>query len=405
MAEEQIVRSLCFMMMPFSKEFKNQWGLAIRPAIEEAGLTAWRGDEDKLGTNIIIHDVTKSINDSVIVIADITGRNPNVMYELGLAHAAKKNVIMLIQNEEEAPFDVSHVRFLRYDPLELTELKDELINRIKNTIKMPLSERPDLFPELKIMSDVEQSELEYLRSRAVLLEVSVFPPTADIFFNNKFVGNRKVTILVNAQASKNTISCVSSDFYEVYIDIENNHLNSGLIEITLDPRDGENIYKRVPQWLRYRRKDPNNPVLMRAIAAYLHEVDEKEEALVEAKELLDLTPGWYVAQNLVGYMLEDVEEKKIYYRKVVSLKPEHYLGYFNLACMAARQGHYQECIDQIHHIINNKECLESYLYLPPDILESDSDFDSIKNDESFSGEFLRQRNELEELRVEFSNRN
>lgn len=40
---------LCFVIMPYAKEFKNQWKVAIQPAIQECGLTAWRGDEDRLG--------------------------------------------------------------------------------------------------------------------------------------------------------------------------------------------------------------------------------------------------------------------------------------------------------------------------------------------------------------------
>ena len=98
-----IKRKTCFVLMPFSKEFNNQWELAFIPAIESAGLKPWRGDEESLGTNIIIHDITRSIYDAEVIIADLTGRNPNIMYVLGLAHAAKKNVIMLIQDERDIP--------------------------------------------------------------------------------------------------------------------------------------------------------------------------------------------------------------------------------------------------------------------------------------------------------------
>jgi hypothetical protein len=210
MADDQLKQRLSFVLMPFSREFKNQWEMAIKPAIEEVGLTAWKGDEVRLGTNIIIRDVTRSIYNAIIIIADISGRNPNVMYELGLAHAAKKNVIMLTQHEEEVPFDVRHVRFLKYDPLELTDLKNALINRIKNTLSMKEGERPDLFPELKVMSESERTELDYLRLRTAKLDITVYPPTADIFFNNKFVGNNKADISINVQAPYNTISCQSA---------------------------------------------------------------------------------------------------------------------------------------------------------------------------------------------------
>ena len=119
----------CFVLMPFSGDFKNQWELAFKPAIESAGLIPWRGDEKSFGTNIIMSDVTRSISKAKLIIADLTGKNPNVMYELGLAHAAKKPVIMLAQKEEDVPFDLKHIRFLKYDN------KNEAVNKKPITIQ------------------------------------------------------------------------------------------------------------------------------------------------------------------------------------------------------------------------------------------------------------------------------
>ena len=395
MGGEQIKHNLCFALMPFSKEFKNQWDVAIEPAIIDAGLKPWIGYEEKLGTNIIIKDITESINKAVIIIADITGLNPNVMYELGLSHAAKKNVIILIQKEkkEEVPFDVGHIRFLEYDPLELRALKNNLCARIKSTLGMPEKDKPDLFPQLKIMSEEKQTELNYLKSKTISIEVQVYPPTADIFFNNKFIGNNKVTISVNKHAPSNTISFSVSGFYDVYIDIEKKHLYSGKIERILDPiKNDEDIYKRVPQWLRYRRKDPNNPVMMKAISLYLFDMGEQDEALAEAKELLELAPGWYMANNLVGSIISvmgNLDESEAYFKKVIALKPDHYVGYYNLACNASLRGKYQECIDYIEQITINEKCLESYGYTPTDIFALDENFDPIKENKDYSGEFSR----------------
>jgi hypothetical protein len=63
-------------LMPFSPEFKNQWECAFIPAIVSVNLTPFRGDEATLETNTIIKDITKSIYDAQIIIADLTGRNP-----------------------------------------------------------------------------------------------------------------------------------------------------------------------------------------------------------------------------------------------------------------------------------------------------------------------------------------
>ena len=60
-------------------------------------------------------DIQESILNSDIVLCEMTGRNPNVFYELGLAHAAGKPAILLSSNEEDIPFDLRHVRVIYYE--------------------------------------------------------------------------------------------------------------------------------------------------------------------------------------------------------------------------------------------------------------------------------------------------
>ncbi|MGI0016188.1 MAG: hypothetical protein ACREBU_22440, partial [Nitrososphaera sp.] len=165
----------CFVLMPFSLEFKNQWDVALKPAIIVAGLRPYRGDDESLGTNIIMSDVTKYIFESQIIVAELTGRNPNVMYELGLAHAAKKPVIMLIQKDSEFPFDVSHVRYLPYDPRDLLSLRTALLDRLESTLVAPPA---DLFPQLKLLRQQDIEELQYLRRRTLTIHVRAHPRTA-----------------------------------------------------------------------------------------------------------------------------------------------------------------------------------------------------------------------------------
>src|SRR6185295_4116869 len=80
----------CFVLMPFSDEFDEVYE-TIREAVEspELNFTCERAD-DLRGAGHIMESVLKGIGESEIVIADLTNRNPNVFYELGIAHMVKR---------------------------------------------------------------------------------------------------------------------------------------------------------------------------------------------------------------------------------------------------------------------------------------------------------------------------
>lgn len=74
----------------------------------------------------IIEQVWQDIRKSEVLVADLTCRNPNVYYELGLAQALGKPCILLLQKGEQIPFDVGPQRCIRYDPNDTDHLKTEL---------------------------------------------------------------------------------------------------------------------------------------------------------------------------------------------------------------------------------------------------------------------------------------
>lgn len=99
-------------MMPFAAEFTPVYDV-IRAVCEEAGCPARRVDEI-YGPTKIISDVFSTIVQSRLVVCDLTGKNPNVLYETGLAHARGRDVILLTQNKEDVPFDLQQIRFISY---------------------------------------------------------------------------------------------------------------------------------------------------------------------------------------------------------------------------------------------------------------------------------------------------
>jgi len=99
-------------MMPFSSDFTSVYKV-IKKACRELGYEAVRVDEI-FGPSKITDDVFSTIVQGRLTVCDLTGRNPNVLYEAGLAHARGRDVIFLTQKEEDVPFDLQQIRHIPY---------------------------------------------------------------------------------------------------------------------------------------------------------------------------------------------------------------------------------------------------------------------------------------------------
>ncbi len=122
----------CFYLCPFSEPFNTIYSDHSRPAIEAAGFTVERADEI-YGTEPIIEDIWEGINSSEIVVADVSGRNPNVMYEIGMAHTVGRPVLIITQDIDDVPFDLKHYRCIQYShtPRGCNELEQKISGTLK----------------------------------------------------------------------------------------------------------------------------------------------------------------------------------------------------------------------------------------------------------------------------------
>lgn len=122
------------LMMPFDIKFNS-----VRDAIFSLASSincrclradnVWRED-------VLIQDVIDLIVESKVVICDATGRNPNVFYEAGIAHALGKRVIVIAQNADDIPFDLRHLRYVPYlgNKQGIEKLVSDLLGRVKELI-------------------------------------------------------------------------------------------------------------------------------------------------------------------------------------------------------------------------------------------------------------------------------
>lgn len=125
---------LVAVMMPFSAEF-NGVHSAIQAAVDAAGMRCLRAD-NIWDDDVIIQDVVKLIGTARAVICDLTDKNANVFYEVGIAHTMGQDVILVAQHESDIPFDLRHIRHIKYLPNEqgLRELAEKVSSRLATLV-------------------------------------------------------------------------------------------------------------------------------------------------------------------------------------------------------------------------------------------------------------------------------
>lgn len=103
-----------FIAMQFSEPYNEVYRDAIRPLVEEIGYEPLRVDEISQ-PGIILNDIWTQLSEASVVIAEVTDANPNVYYEIGVAHALKKPTVLLAQKRTKLPFDLGPHRCIFYE--------------------------------------------------------------------------------------------------------------------------------------------------------------------------------------------------------------------------------------------------------------------------------------------------
>lgn len=124
-----IAKPFAFVLMPFDTEFDDIYRLGIQAVATECDVVAERVDEQSF-SETILERIYRQIDAADFVIAEMTGRNPNVFYEVGYAHARDKLCTLLTQTADDIPFDLKHHRHIVYGK-SIAELKKKLAIEIK----------------------------------------------------------------------------------------------------------------------------------------------------------------------------------------------------------------------------------------------------------------------------------
>lgn len=123
-----------FVMMPFDQKHERTH-IAIIDACKEIGISCNRADS-LYNQKPILTSIVESIGCSQVLIADLTDKNPNVFYEIGIAHASRRveSVILISQRLDDVPFDLRHLPILLYSTDGMPKLKFELKQRIEQSL-------------------------------------------------------------------------------------------------------------------------------------------------------------------------------------------------------------------------------------------------------------------------------
>jgi len=128
-------KRLVFVLMPFTDKANEIYDWCIKPIVQRHVSKCLKAD-DIFHTGSIIEVIWENINRAKFIIADLTDKNPNVFYEVGIAHTVGKEVILLAQKEEDVPFDLRHLNIIFYSssPRGIDKLKSALDDAIKSVL-------------------------------------------------------------------------------------------------------------------------------------------------------------------------------------------------------------------------------------------------------------------------------
>jgi len=202
-----------FMIMDFSDETANSaYEHCIKKVCSEFDLEIRRADE-VFTTNPVYDDILNEIREASVIIADISTRNPNVYYELGISHLLKQSQTIMIThgNYEELPFDISHFRILHYD--DTIEGSRSFETQLKRTLENLLKNYKEIFKdEFELIAKVLVSNNRTVDVIAIIgLEKStqIVRTNQTLFFEG-----------TNALGLPSAAGTISDDEFQQFVDLD-----------------------------------------------------------------------------------------------------------------------------------------------------------------------------------------
>jgi hypothetical protein len=221
-------KGTCFTIMPFGQPFDTYYERIYKPAIKAAGLEPHRVD-DLFAPSHIVGDIWRYTTGAAVLLGDLTGKNANVFYELGLAHAIQKPVVMVAATIDDVPFDLRGLRVQVYDknvPDWGARLEKAITSSLLEVLANPNIAVPPPFLKVKAEQSApvspHEKELLEIKGRLDALErsalsdwpISVVPAVGVASFTTPVTTQRHQTAKARIVAPQDSVEAVEPSIGE-----------------------------------------------------------------------------------------------------------------------------------------------------------------------------------------------
>ena len=210
-----------FVILPFKNTLVFE--KIIKPVLSNVGFTCKKAD-DIFNSGALMQDIADSIRESAVIIADLSDKNANVFYELGIAHAFNKRVILLTQNDDDVPSDLKAYRYYKYNVNSTDGISnfEEILKKLKENIDTSLIYNFEFIEKIFDISDEKGNE---------------------VLINSEFLKQEEGSFLIWAYINESQIMPIKSGRAWTYI-ISHASNNGELKKITIT--DSDNNKKEIP---------------------------------------------------------------------------------------------------------------------------------------------------------------
>lgn len=379
---KQFEYNKCFVIMPFKQNMDKTFE-TIQKVFEEVNIKCYRADEFIL-SEPIINQIINSINTSRFIIVDISNLNPNVFYELGVAHSLKdvKNVLIIKNKKTNCPSDISHLRYNEYrDDDNYNGLKKILIHYIEtNSIESNFKEIISNYGIIEDWKDKNEiiNDLLNLFDDKILVLCN--------YFNHDFNTDNYYDILIIIKMIIEKISnCSKKGLAVALINLlvsiisKTDKYTSDIAAYLFDNHDITNLYKAKLS-AKLLDCDPYFDIAFRWLKEYLSHSNPASVDTVRYEIELSLINGTnnkineYVVMNLsdnndtlVEHMANIVKERKINFAKnqLLHILKNHHSPYVVRSTLdaLAEIGSPDEIKEGINYLKNRYEFIEENSFL------------------------------------------